>query len=583
MTPTQRPSVLLIAVEGLGRDALLCGESLPSLSGVQILCQDSVRFTHAFTTSPLSQPALASLMTGQWPLEHGVWDNGATYLTGYKETVAEVALKLGYRTAFFSGGAPIWSKSGLGQGFEVFDDFIDIAKPPVYREVADNLTLFEDWWVREVNRQPFFAVIYLADLQFDEVATTDDLGVVRESSFEGQVKEVDESLGTLFKSLKTRGLWDSLNVILVGLNGHAERFVSAGQSGSNLNSDNVRVGLMIKPARKPRDESLQWKIDANVSLVDVGRTLYSIFASDSPASRLEGMEVIDLKNVLANPQVTWPRERLIMTASAWPEWRDLGGIRFGFRRGGMALLYDDPPQIFNTLTDRHETVAIPLMDPNAARLLNDATAILRPHGFVPAKPSSRLQVEKNRLGAQLWRRSTQETHLAEDLARLQRELPKDQQVLGWLADLALRTKDWPRLLALGKTASRKDWMFVAEKNRGGVVTAVPQGCLALFVAGKAAFQEVNPRECDDQVFLDLMAWYFAERGEGKEILAEKFFRSYRLLKLRDYIYQMNYTRGLVWDVNIAEPSGPSLTRLVLALPEFSQYARIAEQRTLRHN
>ena len=138
-TPT-RPSVLVIAVESLGFSLVPCQsvEFETNPSGLRTLCEQSVRFTHAFTPSVMSQAALASVLTARYPHEHGVRNNGADYLSGRFETVAEGARRRSYQTAMISGGPPIWSKSGLSAGFDFFDDRVKIDWHHDYRPIHES-------------------------------------------------------------------------------------------------------------------------------------------------------------------------------------------------------------------------------------------------------------------------------------------------------------------------------------------------------------------------------------------------------------------------------------------------------------
>jgi arylsulfatase A-like enzyme len=91
------PGTLVIAVENLGFDSISC-----EAEDFRTFCEEGVRFTHAYTTSTLSQAAMASLFTGLYPLEHGVRTNGANHLPAHLVTVAEAAAARGTRTALFS-------------------------------------------------------------------------------------------------------------------------------------------------------------------------------------------------------------------------------------------------------------------------------------------------------------------------------------------------------------------------------------------------------------------------------------------------------------------------------------------------
>src|SRR5690606_23100084 len=110
------PSVIVIAADSLPYDAILCTNSDQG-TGFGAICQEMARFTHSFTPSTLAQPAVASLLTALYPIDHGVHHNGDDILSAKYITVAEAAVRNGYRTGFFSGGVPIFRRSGLQQGF----------------------------------------------------------------------------------------------------------------------------------------------------------------------------------------------------------------------------------------------------------------------------------------------------------------------------------------------------------------------------------------------------------------------------------------------------------------------------------
>ena len=67
--------MLVIAVDELTATDVICSQDDSPRSGFQLLCNESVRFTHAFTPSTLTVPALASLLTGHYPIQHRVRHN----------------------------------------------------------------------------------------------------------------------------------------------------------------------------------------------------------------------------------------------------------------------------------------------------------------------------------------------------------------------------------------------------------------------------------------------------------------------------------------------------------------------------
>jgi arylsulfatase A-like enzyme len=98
----EKPSFLIIAVEGLNSESIDCANLDEDFEkGLGVLCAEGVRFTHAYTPSTQSQATLASILTGLYPKSHGVWHNGNTFLSENTMSVARVAVSKGYRTAFF--------------------------------------------------------------------------------------------------------------------------------------------------------------------------------------------------------------------------------------------------------------------------------------------------------------------------------------------------------------------------------------------------------------------------------------------------------------------------------------------------
>ena len=195
-----QPSVLVVAVEGLSFESISCDSDATNeriIKDLKPFCEESVRFSHAFAPSTMSQATMSSLMTGLYPFDHGVHHNGAEFLPARMHTLAEGALGKGYHTLFVSGGAPIWRKSGLAQGFEIFDDTMDISPGHYYRPSGDVVKVATNWLEHESPNTPFLGVMYLSDLQFPQIATKNDEGEVREKTSDAQLEEVADSLASL--------------------------------------------------------------------------------------------------------------------------------------------------------------------------------------------------------------------------------------------------------------------------------------------------------------------------------------------------------------------------------------------------
>lgn len=551
--------------------------------GFQVFCEEAVRFTHAFTPSVMSQSAMASIMTGLYPHEHKVLNNGGDFLSSEFTTLSERAVEVGMRTGFFSGGAPIWRKSGLSQGFELFEDNISIGLGRLYRPVVENFELFIDWLHGEVGKDPFLSVIYLPDLQFQDVTTMTDLGEIRDRSYGSQLKEIGESLNFLVQELKKQNRWDSTHVVLVGLNGkHLSRRPNEIDSYS-LFSPNTQIGLFIKPARKKRDLGIEWKIDKNVSLVDLGATLYDLIGMDPPYPNDRNLKVVSLKTVLDRPSVNWDEERAIVIQSGWPQWHGFSGVRMAMRKKHLLYFFDQKEKIYNTLVDRLEISPISTQDPMWVQEGKNMREFFRQKGESAWEPLSDSMVRKLQVGRKIWRDEAPTESDLRDLRELSKKRPKDRQLIGWQGALALENQDWAWLEQAGKDGGNSLWRYVAALNMGRSFKFKARGCERLLFVGRVAYKKPSPQQCDNELLISLMEWIHEEDSNKALHLQAAFLRKYIWAKIDERVARLNYLNELQWDVPASRPSGPLIVDLALALPHNRKYAWITNNRLSREN
>lgn len=89
---------------------------------IDTLAKEGVIFQSAYSPRGMTSPAVASLMTGLTPLEHGLLDNGQVLASEFG-TIAETFASAGFATAGFTANALLVPPSGLGQGFATFESF----------------------------------------------------------------------------------------------------------------------------------------------------------------------------------------------------------------------------------------------------------------------------------------------------------------------------------------------------------------------------------------------------------------------------------------------------------------------------
>jgi hypothetical protein len=116
-------SVLLITIDTLRADALGCyGNRTIETPWMDRLAAAGVRFEQGHAQNVVTLPSHANILSGRYPLDHGVRDNSGFRVPGGPETLATVLKRAGYRTAAFVSAFPLDSRFGLDRGFDVYDD-----------------------------------------------------------------------------------------------------------------------------------------------------------------------------------------------------------------------------------------------------------------------------------------------------------------------------------------------------------------------------------------------------------------------------------------------------------------------------
>src|SRR5919198_4865614 len=120
------PNVYLITIDTLRADHVHCyGYDNVETPALDSLAKDGLRFSQAFTPSPITNTSHTTILTGLLPSHHGVTDF-AIPLANSRQTWAELLKQRGYHTAAFIGAVILDSKSlapGLDRGFDFYDNF----------------------------------------------------------------------------------------------------------------------------------------------------------------------------------------------------------------------------------------------------------------------------------------------------------------------------------------------------------------------------------------------------------------------------------------------------------------------------
>ncbi len=555
--------MVIIAVDSLSVRDISCAQKPSSRSGIAILCEDSVRFTHAYTPSVLSVPAMTSLLTGIYPFQHGLHHNGAPGLNSTFQTLAEVAIEKKYRTGFFSGGPPIFRKTGLNQGFEVFDDGFVPNLDRIFKPLKKNIDSFQTWLQQEVKDDPFVAYFYVPDLNFIETQTASVTGETRYRTFESQFEELDAQLLRLIKILKRKDQWRETLFVLVGLNGRIINPRIDELSALSVHVENTQVSLFIKPPQKIRDSTLHWTIDRNVSLVDVGATLFEMMGAPLPVSN-GNFPIFSLKKSLFKMNALPPQDRPILMESGWAQWHKMGGLRAAVVDNQDYAVFDFKPKYFNLLTDRLEINPLPISLANTEKIKKTSEVLLN-LGYEPFLLSQSLNQAKFSIPYLTWIDPLQTENLKKLLSHAYQTDNKDSDIQNWLATLALETKDWTLLK-----------MLIDKNNNSTLALALPSyqessaknndACWSLVTS--PTLDEKMLKNCPDSLFRDLMSWIKTDsKDSSKDWLKVRFSKLYQHLLVDRKILKTNMALGEIWDVKPDLILRPTYTDLFFSRPE----------------
>jgi len=564
---------LVIAIDALPFGSGHCNEP-EKWKGFSVICDEMIRFTHAYTPSILAQPTMTSLLTGQYPFEHGVWNNGRSYLSAKTVTSAELAYQEGYRTIFISGGPPIWKKSGLDQGFEFFDDNIFVGYRKYYRPAFENFRIFRGIVQQGAKDRPFFSFIYLADLQFPDIPTVGSDGYARETTYSGQLQAVDEALANFFEYLKENNYWKNTWIFVVGLNGLTSEARQNDFRGTDLFHENTNIAMFVKPPQKNEHDKFSWTIDVNISLVDLGRTLKSLLGESSSEGVNTPFKTISIQDLLSDKEGVG-QDRVILMESGWPQWRKVGRSLFALQKDNYFLLYDNPPKLYNTLIDRNQVYPMDVRQSSNQILTDSALQLVHLLGTEEKSDIDTNIIQKYRNAHLFFQQKEVTVDVLYSIKYLLKKT-KDIELAGWLARYYLQAQNWKELLALGVDWGQQDWIWAASKNLN-IAGPVPLSCVGIFdsfsrIESIKDFDSV----CSDTLTQSFFSWMRHRRDSETVYYQEGFRKLYKIFQTDLDIEKLNMENGYTWDVLKSKISRPQNIELILSLPEMQRYKKMLD-------
>jgi arylsulfatase A-like enzyme len=373
------PNIIFILVDCLRADHLgSYGYHRATSPHLDRFAKDSVLFRQAISQSTFTKTSMASIMTGQYPYEHGVYrgnkenpDDRITsdVLSLHENTLAEELLKMGFLTSAWIEQAHLTASSGFAQGFVR------------YRERQGKITKMNARflkWASQIGRHhQFFTYLHYIDLHrpykpkppFDtrfgvyrkmdsgkysawqaslekQIPNLDKSDLLQLAAlYDGSIAMIDQEIGNLFEELKTLGLYD--NSLIIVTSDHGEAFLEHGfLAHSNTPYEElIRVPLIIKFPSSQFKGSI---IDRQVRHIDLLPTLLDYLGKKSSSS--SGVSLLRLPE---NPSANFPQiavsefEETIALRSQNSKY-----IRFNDTKAEFYDLIHDPDEKKNLMNSR---------------------------------------------------------------------------------------------------------------------------------------------------------------------------------------------------------------------------------------
>jgi len=346
-------NVLLITLDTTRADHLGCyGFAQARTPRLDALAASGVRFARVYAPAPLTLPSHASIMSGLYPVRHGVRNNGHDLPSGIA-MLAPTLKARGFATAAFVSSFSVDSRFGLGRGFDVYDDTFNADQPlkgaNAERRAEETFARFSRWFAGAGGKR-FFVWIHYYDphLPYDPPAAYRD--VPSGDLYDGEIAYMDHYVGAVLDLLGERGLLDKTLVVVAGDHGEGLGAKVERGHGIFLYEETLRVPLIVNDRavfRQPR------VVESSVRLVDVAPTILETIGLGRDAAGMQGQSLVpsmrgrDAGDLDALVETFYPRENF-----GWSELVGLVSGRWKLIQSPRAELFDlgaDPAERTNLL------------------------------------------------------------------------------------------------------------------------------------------------------------------------------------------------------------------------------------------
>jgi arylsulfatase A-like enzyme len=385
-----RPNLVVYVVDTLRADHLGCyGYERPTSPRLDAFAREAVRWSEARAQSSWTKPAMATLLTGHYPITHGA-DLRARGLAEGIESIGGRLAAAGYESAFFTTNPTVTASFGFDRGFSTYR-YLSRAEGRRRRSVGADEIHAEvvDWLARRDVAKPFLLVVHTLDphdpyfpgepykSRFAPDVDPEIAGYVRgeelallaeeparerarqmRALYDAEIAQNDAAFGALLDELDRRRLAPTTAVLFTS--DHGEEFFDHGgwRHAETLYEEVLRVPLLL---RLPGGAHGGRRIDAPADQIDVAPTLLDLAGVAVPAE-LPGASWLPALAGNAPPggeSLAWLEHPSLSLASAtrdgWKWIRNRGAWRPPLTRG--------PDELYHLARDGGERVDLTAKEP----------------------------------------------------------------------------------------------------------------------------------------------------------------------------------------------------------------------------
>jgi arylsulfatase A-like enzyme len=266
-------NLVLITVDTLRPDRLgYNGNPRPVSPTIDRLASEGVVFSKAISVSGWALPSVATILTGQYPKDHGAVDFHWT-LDASLPTLPELLRDRGYDTYGFVSHIMLTPTYGMGEGFSTFDSSVLNVGHPHEIMTSQDLTEIALRGMRNL-KEPYFVWVHYFDPHFAYLEHAQyDFGKNDVDRYDAEIAYTDYYIDDLLK------VTDRGNTVVVFTSDHGEEFGEhAGQYHYTLHGEVTRVPLVIKaPGLAHRAD------DRVVEQIDFLPTILRMLGVEAPA------------------------------------------------------------------------------------------------------------------------------------------------------------------------------------------------------------------------------------------------------------------------------------------------------------